>query len=172
MQWRLPCRWSQRVLGAPTRPPSPISSFELRRLCIVSTPRNTVSPGWKLPVPKAALCRLSWAPWARGVRAGDGGVLQAPWDIRPQWTGQSPVSQSYGCSHGISARCGAATGPISAEVRRQEVLKLERTGARPSLASSCYLSIRVSAAPPSSASSSLRVESKPPCSCSNVPGQI
>jgi hypothetical protein len=134
--------------------------------------RNTVSPGWKLSVPKPALCRLSWVPWARGVRAGDGGVLQAPWDIRPQCTGQSPVSQSYGCSHGISARCGAATGPITAEVRRQEGLKLERSGASLSLANSPYLSIRVNAAPPSSASSSLRVESKPPCSCSSVPGQI
>ena len=40
-----------------------------------------------------------------------------------------PFDVSEEVAMGFGARCGAATGPIPAEVRRQECLKLERTGA-------------------------------------------
>lgn len=58
--------------------------------------RKTVSPGWKLPRDKSRLpgpVPLELGTLAGAVRAGDGGIPQAPWDMGPQWTGQAAVSQ-------------------------------------------------------------------------------
>ena len=152
----------------------PIPNLQLHTMQVLHShyTRKSVPHGWKLPAPMQTPAALAAHPgpvcqsrrWRSPASAmGHGSAMD--WSV-------SSEPESYGCSHEIGARGGAATGPIPAEVRRQEGLKLERTGASPSLANSSYLSIRISAAPPSSASSSLRVESKPPCSCSSVPGQI